>query len=98
MIFIRTFENAVYWVVQDIDDYEKLKRSIQQNLYDYVKDQQLRPVEMNADIKNEDEAQRKYLADSMKALKARNDKVQAIHQEDHKKNMGDNTELIGDIL
>ena len=29
MIFIRTFENAVYWVVQDIDDYEKLKRSIQ---------------------------------------------------------------------
>jgi hypothetical protein len=26
--YIRTFENAVYWVAQDIDDYDKLKKSI----------------------------------------------------------------------
>ena len=35
-IVIRTIENAVYWVVQDIDDYEKLKRSIHHRLLTYV--------------------------------------------------------------
>ena len=25
---IRTFKNAVYWVAQSIDDYEKLKMSV----------------------------------------------------------------------
>lgn len=27
-IYIRTFENAVYWVAQEIDDHDKLKKSI----------------------------------------------------------------------
>ena len=53
---------------------------------------------MNADIKKEDEAQRQYLADSVTQLKARNAKVTALHQEDHKTNMNHNTELITEIL
>jgi prefoldin subunit 5 len=60
-IVIRTFENAVYWVVQDIDDYEKLKRSISHRLMTYVQDFQSKTQEMNEEIKKEDETQLKYL-------------------------------------
>jgi hypothetical protein len=60
-IVIRTFENAVYWVVQDIDDYEKLKRSIHHRLLTYVQDFQSKTQEMNEEIKKEDETQLKYL-------------------------------------
>jgi len=31
-------KNAVYWVVQNIDDHEQLKKSINEQLYDFVKD------------------------------------------------------------
>ena len=35
---IRTFRNAVYWVAQSIDDYEKLKMSVLQELKRYIED------------------------------------------------------------
>ena len=37
-IYIRTFKNAVYWVVEGINDYEDLKRKVQKHLFTYVKD------------------------------------------------------------
>ena len=37
-IYIKGFKNAVYRVVQFIDDFEQLKRSVNENLYVYVKD------------------------------------------------------------
>eukprot|EP00352_Strombidinopsis_acuminata_P000170 CAMPEP_0176340200 /NCGR_PEP_ID=MMETSP0126-20121128/1379_1 /TAXON_ID=141414 ORGANISM="Strombidinopsis acuminatum, Strain SPMC142" /NCGR_SAMPLE_ID=MMETSP0126 /ASSEMBLY_ACC=CAM_ASM_000229 /LENGTH=95 /DNA_ID=CAMNT_0017684257 /DNA_START=1341 /DNA_END=1628 /DNA_ORIENTATION=+ len=39
-IQIRGFRNAVYWVVQEIDDYEQLKNSVHKNLFNYVRDQE----------------------------------------------------------
>ena len=36
--YIRSFKNAVYWVAQNIDDYEKLKMSVLAELKRYVED------------------------------------------------------------
>jgi len=36
--YIRIFKNAVYWVAQNIDDYEKLKMSVLSELKYYVQD------------------------------------------------------------
>ena len=35
-IFIKGFKNAVYWVVQYIDDFDQLKNAVNKNLYPYV--------------------------------------------------------------
>ena len=32
-IYIRMFKNAVYWVVEGINDYEDLKRKVQKHLF-----------------------------------------------------------------
>lgn len=37
-IYIRSFKNAVYWVAQNIDDYEKLKVSVIEELTRFVQD------------------------------------------------------------
>ena len=34
--YISGFKNAVYWVVQYIDDYEQLKRVVNNSLYRYI--------------------------------------------------------------
>ena len=34
--YIKAFKNAVYWVAQNIDDYEKLKMSVLAELKIYV--------------------------------------------------------------
>ena len=52
-IYIKGFKNAVYRVVQFIDDFEQLKRSVNENLYVYVKDQEIKNVEIDPDIKKE---------------------------------------------
>lgn len=36
--YIRAFKNNVYWVAQNIDDYEKLKASVLWQLKSYVED------------------------------------------------------------
>jgi len=50
---IKRFKNAVYWVVQYIDDFEELRRAININLYPIVKQQGMKNVEINPDIKKE---------------------------------------------
>lgn len=96
-IVIRTFENAVYWVVQDIDDYEKLKRSISHRLMTYVQDFQSKTQEMNEEIKKEDETQLKYLTSVTANLNQRIAREAQLHTDDHKINMQANRELITDI-
>jgi hypothetical protein len=52
-IEIKSFKNAVYWVAQYIDDFDQLKRVVNENLYYFVKDQEMKNVEIDPDIKKE---------------------------------------------
>lgn len=51
--YIRTFKNAVYWVAQNIDDYEKLKMSVLSELKRYVEDHDQKVVVEDSDIQQE---------------------------------------------
>lgn len=82
-IHIQGFKNAVYWVVQHADDYEQLKRAVNNGLYKYVRDQEMKNVEIDPDIKKEYINQKKYLESSVFSLKKRLEKEQQIHREDN---------------
>jgi len=84
----------VYWVVQYIDDFDQLKRVVNENLYQYVKEQEMKNVDIDADIKKEYENQRRYLENSKNSLKKRVEKEQQIHKEDNMNIMRDNIKLI----
>ena len=47
---IRSFKNAVYWVAQNIDDYEKLKMSVLAELKRYVEEHDQKVVVEDSDI------------------------------------------------
>ena len=68
---IRQQKNAVYWVCQNLDDHEQLKKSINEQLYDFVKDQELKSVEVDSEIKKEYESQKNYLENCVKVLRKR---------------------------
>lgn len=72
--YIKSFKNAVYRTVQFIDDFEQLKRAVNDNLYPYVKDQEIKNVEIDPDIKKEYENQKRYLENSVNSLKKRLEK------------------------
>lgn len=55
--YIRSFKNAVYWVAQNIDDYEKLKMSVLHELKRYVEDHDQKIVVEDSDIQNENKVQ-----------------------------------------
>lgn len=80
-IFIKGFTNAVYRTVQFIDDFDQLKRAVNENLYPYVKDQEIKNVEIDPDIKKEYENQKRYLESSVNSLKKRLEKETQIHKE-----------------
>lgn len=80
-IYIKGFKNAVYRTVQFIDDFEQLKRAVNENLYPYVKDQEIKNVEIDPDIKKEYENQKRYLENSVNSLKKRLEKETQIHKE-----------------
>ena len=48
--YIRSFKNAVYWVAQNIDDYEKLKVSVISELKYFVEDHNQKIVVEDSDI------------------------------------------------
>jgi len=96
-IYIRQFKNNVYWVVQNIDDHESLKRSANANLYQYIKGQNEKNVEVDAEIKKEYESQKKYLENSVHSLKKRLEKESTLHREDNLNIMSENVRLISDI-
>ena len=96
-IYIRQFKNNVYWVVQNIDDHESLKRSANANLYQYIRGQNEKNVEVDAEIKKDYESQKKYLENSVNSLKKRLEKEVSCHREDKRRIMNENVKLIKDI-
>jgi chromosome segregation ATPase len=93
-IFIKGFKNAVYWVVQYIDDFDQLKNSVNKNLYPYVKDQEMKNVDIDPDIKKEYENQRRFLENSQNSLKKRLAREQDAHKQDNMNIMKENIKLI----
>lgn len=93
-ITIKGYKNAVYRVVQFIDDFDQLKRAVNENLYPFVKDQEIKNVEIDPDIKKEYENQKRYLENSVNSLKKRLDKETQLHKEDNNNIMRENMELI----
>lgn len=96
-IYIQSFKTAIYWVVQHIDDHDQLKKAVQQSLYGFVKDQQLKNVEIDADIKKEYSNQRKYLESSKHSLEKRLEKEEQIHKMENQEVMEENMKLINQI-
>ena len=92
--FVNGFKNAVYTVVQYIDDYDQLKRSVNNHLYKYIQDQGAKNVEVDPDIKKEYENQKKYLKNSVHSLEKRLEMEKNIHKEDNMRIMNGNQELI----
>lgn len=93
-IFIKGFKNAVYWVVQYIDDFDQLKRIVNEHLYPYVRSQPMKNAEIDPDIKKEYENQKRYLDNSKNSLKKRLEKEQQIHKQDNMNIMRENITLI----
>ena len=68
-----------------------------ENLYPYVKEQEIKNVEIDPDIKKEYENQKRYLENSVNSLKKRLEKETQIHKEDNNNIMKENMELIKQI-
>lgn len=66
--YIRSFKNAVYWVAQNIDDYEKLKVSVISELKYFVEDHNQKIVVEDTDIQQEQKVQMTFLKKSVDAL------------------------------
>ena len=62
-----------------------------------MKDQEIKNVEIDPDIKKEYENQKRYLENSVNSLKKRLEKETQIHKEDNNNIMKENMELINQI-
>ena len=95
---IRCYKNAVYWVAQNIDDYEKLKASVHRELMRYVdKEQGVKNQEENNEIQQEQKSQLNYLVNCVKQLRQRLDKERLAHKMDNQEVMERNSNLIKEI-
>lgn len=94
---INNQRNAVYRVVQKIDDYEKLKKIAQEQLFRYVENQQMENVDVDADIKKEFEGEKKFLENSVNSLRKRLEHESQLHKEDNRNIMNENIDLIKEI-
>ena len=82
--YIRMFKNAVYWVAQNIDDYEKLKMSVITELKQFVEKQgHTKNVVEDSDIQNEYKKQMIFLNNASKTLKQKHEREQAAHRRDN---------------
>ena len=95
--YINNFKNAVYQVVQYTDDHQQLKIAVNQSLFNFIKDQKAKNGDINPNIKQEYETQRKFLENSMHSLKKRLEIEGQIHKADNILIMGNNLDLIWDI-
>ena len=95
--YIRSFKNAVYWVAQNIDDYEKLKMSVLHELKRYVEDHNQKVVVEDSDIQNENKVQMSFLKKSVDALHNKLTREQAEHARNRLQVMEVNQKLIDDI-
>ena len=92
--YIRSFLNAVYWVAQNIDDYEKLKMSVLHELKRYVEDHNQKVVTTDTEIVNEGKVQMAFLKKSVDALHNKLTREQAEHARNRIEVMDINQKLI----
>ena len=78
--YIRSFKNAVYWVAQNIDDYEKLKVSVISELKYFVEDHNQKIVVEDTDIQQEQKVQMTFLKKSVDALHNKKQREEAEHE------------------
>ena len=96
-IMIKSFKDDVYKTVQSIDHFQKLQQSMTQMYEDYVKDKNVKTVEIDPDIQKEYENQRTYLQNSVTSLKKKKNKDKSKHEMDNIKIMKENMKLIEEI-
>ena len=70
----------MYWVAQNIDDYEKLKVSVISELKYFVEDHNQKIVVEDSDIQNEQKVQMTFLKKSVDALHNKLQREQAEHE------------------
>lgn len=94
---INNFKNAVYQVVQYMDDHTQLKMVVNKSLSSFIKGTDPKSGEINPNIKEEYENQKKFLENSMHSLKKRLETESQIHKADNLQIMTDNMDLIQKI-
>ena len=92
--YIRSFKNAVYWVAQNIDDYEKLKVSVIEELKYFVEDHNQKIVVEDSDIQQEQKVQMTFLKKSVEALNNKLQREMAEHERNRISVMETNQSLI----
>ena len=95
--YIRSFKNAVYWVAQNIDDYEKLKVSVIEELKYFVEDHNQKIVVEDSDIQQEQKVQMTFLKKSVEALNNKLQREMAEHERNRISVMETNQGLISYI-
>jgi hypothetical protein len=89
-IYIRSYKNAVYWVLQNQMDPELLRRAANQRLYEYIKDKVPTDIEVDSDIKKEMDKQKQYQQNSVATLTKKFETSKAAHKEDNNNIMLEN--------
>lgn len=95
--YIRLFKNAVYWVAQNIDDYEKLKMSVLAELKTYVEDHHQKVMVEDNEIQQETKVQMTFLKKSVDALHNKLKREQDEHVRSRIAVMETNHKLINEI-
>ena len=95
--YIRIFKNAVYWVAQNIDDFEKLKVSVLAELKDYVKDHNQKVIVEDSEIIQENKVQMTFLKKSVDALHNKLQREQAENARNRIQVMEINQDLIREV-
>ena len=79
-IMIKRFKDDVYNAVQFIDNFLQLQKEVTKLFGKYVKDKDIKSVEIDPDIQKEYENQKKYLENSVNSLKKKLQKDSEIHK------------------
>lgn len=80
--------------MQYTDDHQQLKIAVNQSLFNFIKDQKAKNGDINPNIKQEYDNQRKFLENSIQSLKKRLEVEGQIHKADNILIMGNNMNLI----
>jgi hypothetical protein len=96
-ILIKAFKDEVYNCVQYIDNFLLLQSGVTKLFEKYVKDKDIKSVDIDPDIEKEYENQKKYLENSVNSLKKKLTKDSEIHKQDNIRIMKENIELIREI-
>lgn len=95
--YIQSFKNAIYSVVQNIDNYDTLKLEVNGKLIKFVKHMEQKSATINPDINKEYENQKRFLESSVFALKKQLERETKIHKDDNLAIMKSNISLIKSI-